>query len=338
MFTERRINTRQLQREKLPWPEGKPFKILSLDGGGICGIYGATILSYIEEELTDSKPIGQYFDMVAGTSTGGIMALGVAAEIEARKICGLYEVEGKHIFESAWYWFGPVKLFLQTIRNLYAEAPLEKELKKQFGELLLGDAKTRVMIPAFLIPDSEVAVFKTDHHPDYKKDWQTPMWKVARATSAAPTYFPGLHCGDKKFLDGGIWANNPTMLAVVEALSSYDIVPEQIHVLSIGAGNKPFNISAYKANGGFWNWKEVIKASMFLSTDNATAQASLLLGPQNLLRLEPSGEGLGIELDDWKTAMSILVPMAKAHCMEGLSDIRKFFEQAASPRGKFYSA
>ena len=87
------------------------------------------------------------------------------------------------------------------------------------------------------------------------------------------------------FIDGGVWANNPVMVALVDVLSAYDVSPNQIDVLSIGTGNPPFELRPKAALGGAVSWRGAIKAAMFLTTDNATAQAKLLLGPDRCVRL-----------------------------------------------------
>ncbi len=344
LFTKRRENTRLTRREKLPWPEGKPFKILSLDGGGIRGIYSASLLSIVEQQLTAGAPISSYFDMIAGTSTGGIIALGLSLNLSADRIEKLYKEDGKQIFKQKWWWRLPIvrwqslKLLHHIFRPLYDSKRLEHFLHREFGEAVLGQATTRVVVPAFMSPRAEITVFKTDHHPDFKNDWKTKVWEIARATSAAPTYLGGHGYKDVIFLDGGIWANNPIMVAIIDALSAYDISPGQIEILSIGTGNHPFEITLSNAKGGMWEWREAIKAAMFLTTDNVQAQAGLLLGPEQILRLEPEGNAVNIEMDDWETAAGILPEMAEKHYGKFEEDIAYFFMEKVSPRDCFYSA
>jgi patatin-like phospholipase/acyl hydrolase len=104
------------------------------------------------------------------------------------------------------------------------------------------------------------------------------------------------------FIDGGVWANNPAMVALVDALTAYDLTPDQIEILSIGTGNAPFSLSRSGVLAGLWAWKEIIKAAMFLTTDNATAQVKLLLGPERCLRIEPQGKNATVEMDDYDDA------------------------------------
>lgn len=338
MFTERRANSKKTRRTKLPWPKTKPYKILALDGGGIRGVYGACLLARIESQITKGTPIANYFDTIAGTSTGGIIAIGLGLGIKTDEIEALYRKDGARIFKQPNHWkYNILKLFSWIRRPLYDYNELERLLKQTFGSKILGDSASRLIIPAFQIPKTEIAVFKTDHHPDFKYDWETPAWKVARATSAAPTYFCGHENLDTLFLDGGVWCNNPIMAALVDAITTYDLSFEQIQILSIGTGNPPFEIPISKAKTGLFAWREVIKAAMFLTTDNAQAQATLLLGQENICRLEPSEGPDSIELDDWARAIEELPEMANSHFLEHHNSIIKFFETEVSARHRFYT-
>jgi len=206
LFTDRRKNTLLTKRKKLSWPTGRRFKILSLDGGGIRGVYGATLLRNIEEKLLAGDGIAQYVDMIAGTSTGGIMALGLGLDVPAQRIQNLYCVDGEKIFPQKWIWrMVPVfKFFKQIFQPICDHRALEKLLYAAFGDQVLGHARCRLVIPAFMSPKTEITVFKTDHHPDFKNDWQSKVWEIARATSAAPTFLGGHEYDDVIFLDGGV--------------------------------------------------------------------------------------------------------------------------------------
>jgi hypothetical protein len=164
-------------------------------------------------------------------------------------------------------------------------------------------------------------------------------WEAARATSAAPTFFQGHPAGDDYvFLDGGIWANNPIMAAIVDTMSAYDVTREQIEILSIGTGNAPYDISKFALRGGFFQWREIIKGAIFLTTDNAQAQACLLLGPQNILRLEPEGAAAKIDLDDWRAALTALPPIAKSDFEANKERIASLFTEKVAPRHRFYTS
>jgi patatin-like phospholipase/acyl hydrolase len=214
---------------------------------------------------------------------------------------------------------------------------LESLLFATFEDATFGQSSARLVIPAFLGPKTQIAVLKTDHHPDFEKDHLMAAWEIARATSAAPAFFSG-HAGDDYvFLDGGVWANNPIMAVVIDALSAYDITREQIEIFSIGTGNAPYEISKFAVRGGFFQWMEIIKGAIFLTTDNAQAQATLLLGPEKIVRLEPTGAAAAIELDDWKSAVTHLVPLARTDFESNRAQIETFFREKVAPRHRFYT-
>ncbi len=301
------------------------------------GIYATTILSTVEAEITNGEPIADYFDAIAGTSTGGIIAIALGLKKKAENIHRLYAEDGNRIFPQFWSRHPWLKFALQFFRPLHDQQALEELLYDTFGDARLGDSYSRLIIPAFLGLTTQIAVLKTDHHPDFQKDYLMAAWEAARATSAAPTYFPG-HAGeDYVFLDGAVWANNPIMAAVVDALSAYDVPRERIEILSLGTGNPPYEISRFAIRGGMFRWIEIIKAAMFLTTDNAQAQATLLLGPENILRLEPTGPAAAIELDDCASAVAELIPLAKSSFENNRDQISAFFRQKVESRHRFYT-
>jgi len=165
------------------------------------------------------------------------------------------------------------------------------------------------------------------------------MWKVARSTSAAPTYLKGHEheASGRIFIDGGVWANNPVMVALVDAVTAYDLSLDQIDIFSIGTGNAPFELSKPNVFGGMWAWKEVIKAAMFLTTDNATAQVKLLVGADRCLRVEPKGTDASIEIDDYDAALAHLPALAAAHFQRDAERISEFFRTPAAPRERHCS-
>ena len=341
MFTDRRAGSLAFRRVRQSWPDGKVFKILSLDGGGIKGIYSAQFLARCEQELTAGKPLASYFDMIAGTSTGGIIALGLALGYSTSDILDFYANDGRRIFPPlptariARWW----RVFRWLFRPHLDHRELEKALRLRFGNRSLGEATTRVVIPAFMVPRTEIAVFKTDHHSDFRNDYKPRAWEVARATSAAPTYLKGHEHtpSGRIFIDGGVWANNPVMVALVDVLSAYEISPDQIDILSIGTGNPPFELRPKAALGGAVSWRAAIKAAMFLTTDNATAQAKLLLGPDKCLRIEPVGGDGTIEMDDYDRALSVLPTSADRDFAASKAELARFFAETASPRERHHS-
>jgi patatin-like phospholipase/acyl hydrolase len=193
--------------------------------------------------------------------------------------------------------------------NRYNRFALERALQEFLGEKLLGESSLRLVIPAFEGRFSEVFLFKTRHHDDYKQDWRAKLVDVAMATSAAPTIYRAMDTGGYRLVDGGVWANNPVMLAIVEAMICYDVPRERIKVLSIGCGDDPYYVTRRMVGGGLWQWRKVIGAAMRAQSLAATNQARLLLGPDNVVRIEPSLVGGPIDLDDYRRAVNELLPV-----------------------------
>jgi patatin-like phospholipase/acyl hydrolase len=300
-------------------------------------VYGATVLAHVEAKITNGEPIANYFDAIAGTSTGGIIAIGLGLKKSAAQIQKLYSESGSRVFPEFWSRHPWLKFARQLFRVLHDHRVLEQLLYETFQDATLGESSARLVIPAFLGPETQIAVLKTDHHRDFKNDYAMAAWEAARATSAAPAFFRGHGGGDYIFLDGGVWANNPIMAAVVDALSAYDVSRDQIEVFSIGTGNAPYEISKFAERGGFFQWKEIIRGAMFLTTDNAQAQAELLLGPENILRLEPKREAAGIDLDDYRRAVDDLIPLAEGDFTAERTRIEPFFREKVAPRHRFYT-
>lgn len=311
-------------REQLPWPEGRPFRILSIDGGGIRGILPAAILTELETRYTNGRSAGDYFDLIAGTSTGGIIALALSRGMNAKTILDIYTQLGPRVFPRPQ---GRVRNFLREVRSYwyyaYDPAPLREELTRVLGTATIGDTQRRLCVPSF-DGFTEVFIFKTPHHPDYKLDWRESMVTVAMATAAAPAYFPvyrdraplsdvpvsALGRSPRHFGDGGVWANNPLMIALVDALTCYRLERRQIHILSLGTGDAEMRITERQARlGGMWHWRKIIDSAMHLQSQNAIGQAGLLIGRDQLIRLNapPMSQ---IALDDYDRASAELPPVA----------------------------
>ena len=296
----------QTRREPLPWPDGDTFKILSLDGGGIKGIFPGGILTYLEEDCLGGKSVGDYFDLITGTSTGGIIALGLGAGLSARELMDLYVAQGHRVFPPAQRDKGRL-LWNRLRRNRYDRTALDEMLAQALGGKRLRDSRYRLLIPATEAKHGDPAVYKTPHHPGYFLDGDKPMAEVAAATSAAPTYLKPVLQDGYILLDGGIWANNPAMMGLVEALTCFSVQREQIEILSIGCGQDGFRINAKQTAGtGQFQWRDIIYVAMHYQSLTAVNQAGLLLGRDKVTRLDRADGAEPIELDDWGKARKLL--------------------------------
>lgn len=229
-------------------------RILSLDGGGIKGVFAAAFLETIEEAT--GKRIPDHFDLIAGTSTGGIIALGLGLGMSAREIAQFYLNDGPRIFDqpnplehqgfisrlTSWAR-GRINDGKQLAAPKYHSSELRSALERAFHAKRLGDSKTRLLIPAYNADKEDVHVFKTRHHPRFQVDWKESAVNVALATAAAPTYFAAHPMpSGAPLIDGGVWANNPVGLAAVEARSVLDWKNDELFIVRLGCTEEALDI------------------------------------------------------------------------------------------------
>jgi len=248
--------------------EKKPFKILSIDGGGIRGVFPAMYLANLEAELRakgfEKTQIFQHFDLIAGTSTGGIMAIALALGMPAHDIYKLY-------LDNAGQIFGNKKGFWKSLfYSSHDRSFLENVIKKKFRDLgfeddpRLADCKTNVCIPIYDLMQGKPSVLKNDYHPKFVRDYHIPAYQAALATAAAPTYFDpystkyvdlkGIEQHFSNKADGGVFANNPSLLAIVEAQKAFNKDLTELRVLSIGTGHQKFTDACERTKWGIGYW------------------------------------------------------------------------------------
>lgn len=201
------------------------FHILALSGGGFKGLFTAVILEKLEEAF--GCPIAKKFDLLAGTSIGGVIALALADEIPAKTIKELFindndKIFGNHFFSG------------YLCCSKYSNNGLREYLKNIFHERKIGDLKHRIIVPTINYTKGSTQVLKTRHHNDFRRDIIWPLVDAALATSAAPIFFPLFRSEHGDFIDGGIVANHPGFFAYIEAKEYLEIIPENIFQLHIG--------------------------------------------------------------------------------------------------------
>ncbi len=270
----------------------KNFQILSLDGGGIKGLFSSAVLAFLEED--HGTKITEHFDLIVGTSTGGLIALALGMGLKARQIVSFFVHEGPKIFPTI-----PFSNKLQYVTPKYNPENLEKALKNCFGDTTLADSKKRLVITSYNIGEDDIYLFKTPHHDRLKRDWKIPLWKVAMATSAAPTYFPSFQQLDRmRLIDGGVWANNPSMVGVIEAASILEKPLESIRVLSLGTTDEVKGRPKCLDHGGKWHWREeAVNIILRGQSLGVHTQVQHLLGKENVIRLDPKVPDGMFELD-----------------------------------------
>lgn len=225
-----------------------PFHILALSGGGFRGLYTARILADLEQHV--GEPLARRFDLLAGTSIGGILALALAMEIPAAKMVHLFEAHGEEIFRRRFALFG-------ILRSSYSQDKLRELLQAEdlFGQQRLEAARHRVLVPSINYSSGRPVVFKTAHHVDFFRDKQHRLVDIALATSAAPGYFPRHVFDNNQYVDGGLFANAPGLLAVHEALCFLGQSREALRLVAIGTMSSKFTVDpSGNRKGGTFDW------------------------------------------------------------------------------------
>jgi len=284
------------------------FQILSLDGGGVKGIFSAGVLAAIEEDLDIS--VADHFDLIAGTSTGGIIAIGLGLGLRPREIVEFYLREGPSIFPK---WCGLRSLQHWFLRK-YSAKPLEEALKRCFKEKRFGDSKKRLVVPSYNLGEDDVYIFRTPHSERLGRDYKVPAWKVAKATGAAPTFFPASRDVDSlRLIDGGVWANNPSLVAVTEAFGTLGVPLSAIHVFSIGTSDSVTHRKKRLNRGGIISWGrqsaavDVIMRGQSIGVHN---QVTWLLGKDHIERLDPKVAADEFSLDGIHKADDLIAKAA----------------------------
>lgn len=220
--------------------DGTSFRILALDGGGIKGTFTAAVIA--SWEARTGLKVADHFDLIAGTSTGGIIAIGIGLGVSGQKILEFYRDRGSVIFPLTSFARRICYGFRHLIRPKFSQEVLLRELEAAFYRgrppLRLRESKCRLVIPAYHAVAGLSHIFRTPHHPLLTRDADTEAAHAALATAAAPTYFSAAKVGsliaESNYFDGGVWANCPAMAAIVEAVCYLGVPLGRIDVLSVG--------------------------------------------------------------------------------------------------------
>lgn len=267
------------------------IRVLPIDGGGIKGYLAARILDRVDDTA---------FDFLVGTSTGGILALALAAGLDPKEIARLYRERGPDIFPARR--FGVIR---QLWRPKYRTDGLREALREVFGDRTLGDAQRPVMVTSYDLVRGKSYLLKS-----WKADRaMIPMVDAALATSAAPTFFPPHRLGGLELVDGGVFANSPGALALTEARKLWP--GETMSMIALGFGDKPLGVTPGEArNWGALKWVRRI-APVFMDSAADTVDYALRCELGHRYRRVTPRE-LDVAMDDASPeafeAMDALVP------------------------------
>jgi uncharacterized protein len=311
------------------------FRILSIDGGGIKGVFPASFLAEVETAV-GLETVAHYFDLIAGTSAGGIFALGLGLGMNARAMEKFFTELGPDVFPPG----NRSMLRLLLGLNRYHPEPLRAALSQTFGDRTLGESTVRLLIPSFDASKADIHIYKTAHSKRLMMDYRVKAVEIAMATAAAPTYFPAYDSNKHiTFVDGAVWANNPVALAVVEAITLLQQSPENIDVLSIGCTDETIDFKHGWHTGWFWLQRGIF-AAMRGQSRSALGMAMHLTGrdrgEDHVLRIDPAVAENRFSLDDSKKIHD-LQGLGYSEARHALPHVReRFFSEVCKPFAPVY--
>ena len=322
------------------------YRILSIDGGGIRGVFPAAYLAELEKHI--EQPIYKYFDLIAGTSTGGIIAMGLGLGFTAQRILQLYEEKGPEIFSQnkIGIWGVPGKLFRNFRQKVWGPKYNSRALREALAEILgdrkFGEAKTRLLIPTLDPKGSKIYLFKTAHDERFITDYKEYALDVAMATASAPTYFREYqtesHVG---LVDGAIWANNPVNLAVVEGIGTLGWESSQIKVLSISCMSDTIELG--NSFGLIPNASKLMEIVQLAQANGSIGIAKTLTGDvagidhKAIFRIVDEVPYKKYKIDDPRKIKSIKSRAISKSRSEKLDLFPVFFDQIAKPFEPIYN-
>lgn len=251
----------------------KNYNILSLDGGGIRGLI--LLKQIIKLEKIIGKPLNQHFNLISGTSTGGIIAVLLSLGYSAEELLKIYTIHGEKIFNKQFLRFG-------FFRPKYNDKYFNKIIKDYVGDKMLKDIPNDLIVISYDADSKEKIIFKS-RKAKVNDNYNYSLFDVIRSTASAPTFFKP-HLVNKTnhhYVDGGLVINNPSMVSWVEALN-YEDAPEKINIISFSTGTKKHSISKNILRGGILKWASPT-VDILLAEQSRTTDYHM----QNLYKREP---------------------------------------------------
>ncbi|MDQ0254656.1 patatin-like phospholipase/acyl hydrolase [Evansella vedderi] len=283
------------------------MKMLCIDGGGIRGVFPIKILAAIERELGD--PLVDFFDVIAGTSTGAVIAASVTLKRDMNELLNKYKKYGEMIFKR--------QAKLGIFKSVYSDKYLRHFLKESFGQLTLNEIRKPLILPSVDVTHGKPYVFRSNYGNYDRKDLTIPLWDAVLSSCSAPLYFPPNNIKNRYLsVDGGLWANNPSLVCVTEGLRFFKKPIEDIRIFSLGTGEQNIDFSIEKDMAwGMTKWlpiqftsmkvtPKLLDLALNLSSETVTYQCKTLLG-ENYLRInkELGGE---VPFDDVSSINQLL--------------------------------
>jgi uncharacterized protein len=297
----------------------RDFRILALSGGGYLGLYSAALLAAIEAHA--GEPIGRRFDLVAGTSVGGIIAAAVAFELPLSELVAFFVRQGSDVFSARAAPSGTVGRLLDLSRSVlgpkYSNQALRDALDARLGGATFADALHPIVLPAVNVTRSTTKVFKTPHASGSRGDERLRVADAVLAACAAPAYFPSVAIDGALYADGGLFAVAPDQVALHEAEHFIGVASERVRMLSIGTATlgyqPPEGVDADAGAVGWLSDGRLILTLIAVQQQHVQAMMEDRLGAR-YLRLDarwPADAGLGIDIATRRAAKTLTALAAR---------------------------
>jgi uncharacterized protein len=326
-------------------PKPKEFRVLSVSGGGYMGFYTALVLAELEERA--DKPLGQCFDLIAGTSIGGIIALAIARGVPMAEVVASFETHGEAIFPRRPSTRGQLSQLMDMMRQFVGAKYDAQALRETVGlflpdDLLMRDIDKRVAISAVNLTRGRPHTFRSSYASAGPDRSDIRAMDVALATSAAPTLLP-IHCvNGEYFSDGGIYANSPDQVALHESEAVCGVDAKQIQMLSIGTSTAAYKFpEPLTRSFGLKEWGEdqrIVKVTLASQQNHAMEIVRARLGERYLRIDEPQSDEeasrLGLDLADGEARGHLRAIAGRTIArMDHLSGLSDYLAHTASPMG-----
>lgn len=306
------------------WPKGKPFYVLSVDGGAIRGVYPAQVLARVEEMF--GEPLARRVNLVAGTSTGSILAAAVGCEIPMARAVELYQKKGPRIFARSVF-----SMLKAAYSSMYSNERLLEELGEVLGERRLGEIELPLLLTASDLGSCHAHAFRSNFLAGENCDGEVPVKEAVLASCSAPMFFSTSNVGDHVYCDGCLWANNPALTAVLEARRSFGVDLADIRLLSLGVG-RPKEVCR-KDERGKWSawpgWQSPVAVEVVLAFQSEWAHLAVqdLLEPEHYVRVDFSADR-PLPMDDC-SVIPFLLEQAEAWVAGNGERLRRFWSAGA---------
>lgn len=282
----------------------RPFRILSLSGGGFLGLYTAAVLQGLEDRA--GVPLARRFDLIAGTSIGGVLALALAYELPMARLVRLFASHGSEVFSSRALPSGAMSRLIDLTRSVlgpkYGGDALREALDAHLGDRRLQDATHAAVVPAVDVASCTTKIFKTPHAEASRGDGALRAVDVALAACAAPAYFPSVRIDGRLYADGGLFAVAPDQVALHEAEHFIGVAHGRVEMLSIGTATRHYRpADGLREDAGAVGWLSdgrLVLTLISAQQQHVQAMVEDRLG-ERYLRLDadwPADAGLGIDV------------------------------------------